>query len=455
MRRLLLLWVAVVLLLASCGGGVGSGGTGIEAGSAMSYSAGSVRGLGSITVNGIRYETDSATVELRDASELKLGMTVEVLGSVSPTEPEGTASHVVSAAELRGVVESVDAGSIRFTVLGIGVQGDAATALEGIGGVGELRPGDAVQVYGLPGEGSELRATRVERLGAAGENIASGAVSQLDTKGRSFRIGNLRVDYAGAKVAMPLAPGQVVRVRGTPDASPGVLNARTVEPWSLLLPAAQEVLVELSGLVSAFEGLDDFELAGVRVRAEQAQITAGSAAAIGSGVSVTVTGRMVDGVLVASRVALQHVAGTGGPVAFSLMGPVAAYQSPSSFMVQGQRVNAGSAEVVFVGGTAAALHNGLQVKVLGDRVIEDVLIATEVVFEPLAGPGHQPPPAGGSDPGNGNSGQGNGNSGQGNGNSGQGNGNSGQGNGNSGQGNGNSGQGNNGNSGQGNGNSPP
>src|SRR5262245_31816300 len=72
-----------LLLVAGCGGdgGVDSGGTG----AAASFASGPITGFGSVIVAGVRFDERGATVQdadgnVRPASDLALGMTVEVRG---------------------------------------------------------------------------------------------------------------------------------------------------------------------------------------------------------------------------------------------------------------------------------------------------------------------------------------------------------------------------------------
>ena len=74
--------------------------------------------------------------------------------------------------------------------------------------------------------------------------------------------------------------------------------------------------------------------------------------------------------------------GTGGPVSFNLIGNIGNFSSASSFRVRGQPINAGGPGVAFVNGSAANLGNGVRVAIEGDHVVDGVLIANRVAFNP-------------------------------------------------------------------------
>ena len=101
MKKDLLLFFVIlsaIVFIISCGGsggsddlaGGGTGGTGI-------VSSGQITGKGSITVNGIKYETQGAQIFqdgtlVSDDSQLKVGMIVEIEGTVNGST--GTAAIV-------------------------------------------------------------------------------------------------------------------------------------------------------------------------------------------------------------------------------------------------------------------------------------------------------------------------------------------------------------------------
>ena len=57
-------------------------------------------------------------------------------------------------------------------------------------------------------------------------------------------------------------------------------------------------------------------------------------------------------------------------------------RSSADFRVRGQPVDASGSSTVFENGTAANLANGQRVTVVGDRVVNGVLIAQRVTFTP-------------------------------------------------------------------------
>jgi len=103
------------LLLTACGGSSNSGGsTPPPVGPAPTdlTAAGKLTGFGSIYVNGIEFETASATYEVDDApgssdSDLSVGMIVTVKGTVNADGVSGTAESVSYDDEIEGPVEGL------------------------------------------------------------------------------------------------------------------------------------------------------------------------------------------------------------------------------------------------------------------------------------------------------------------------------------------------------------
>jgi len=180
----LALMVAGVCLLSSCGGGVGDqasatgNGSGVGSGGTGSYTNGPISGLGSIIVNGVRYDVSAAQVKSDesddgnaslDSTSLDLGMQVEVSsGVVTPPAvvgelPTAVATEVRFASALVGSVSvAPDVGCSCLTVLGQKVTYTSATNMP----VG-LDVNDVIEVFGQPDLTTHaLVATRVQRVTA-------------------------------------------------------------------------------------------------------------------------------------------------------------------------------------------------------------------------------------------------------------------------------------------------
>ena len=370
--------------VAGGGEGVGSGGTGVTADAGV----GSVDGFGSIIVNGVRYEIATATTVLSDVSALKLGMTVRVTGTLSADLTQGTATLVVSAADLRGAVSGLSASDGTFKVLGVQVSTDPATVYAGgLMAFSGLANGTSVQVHGLPGDDGQLHATRIERLAAAQEPVLTGYVQELDRGARTFRIGTQRVSYAAADFPgdwppSRLADGVVLRVRARTVAS--TLAATSVEPWNPT-PLRDGSRLSLGGLVSDYSGVTSLRIDGVPADISGARLTGSVNVTMANGARVEATGTMRGGVLQVSTFRIRQSAPTPAiaaplaePTSFSARGSVGAYRSPADFKVQSQDVDASGA--TFVGGTAKDLGPSRKVLVTGSRVRDDVLVADQVEF---------------------------------------------------------------------------
>lgn len=363
------------------GSGVGSGGTGVSTADAAGI--GAVDGAGSIIVNGLRYDTDTAVFNVEDAPTLQLGMSAKVTGPVNADFTSGIARRVESAADLRGALSSVNLAQGSFVILGTTVTTDEATVWADSAGLAAVAPGSTLQVWGLPGAPGVLRATRVEQHGASAP-ILTGTVQNLDPARRTFTLGGTVIDYGAAVLSGspdggPLADGTLVRVRAS-TVQAGRLSATFVQ-WWYPVPTANATAVQLAGIVTDYSGLGSLRVLNVPVNASAARVTGGPASAVGNGVKVEVGGVMSNGVLQASKLKIRHVPGTGGPSSFLLIGTVGNFSSVASFRVRGQPVDASGPGVVFVNGSAANLRNGTKVNIEGSQVVNGVLIATRVSFE--------------------------------------------------------------------------
>ncbi len=138
---------------------------------------------------------------------------------------------------------------------------------------------------------------------------------------------------------------------------------------------------EIKGTVSNYVSLANFTVSGQVVNAQSAVIEDGSAADITAGAVVDVHGRVVSGVLMATRVEIKSTTTTTPPdagLAFEATGTISAFVSQASFKVSGSLIDASSAS--FERGTAVNLVNGVTVQVRG-TLANGVVTATRIRFE--------------------------------------------------------------------------
>lgn len=361
--------------------GVGSGGTGASAsaGDSGDSGVGGVGGVASIIVNDVRYDTTGAILKLRDAAQLQLGMTAKVNGPTNADFTAGQATEVESAADALGVITSIDLASGNIVMVGTTIGTDTSTVWGNLAGLGALVPGMTVQVWGLPAGPGLLRATRIEQR-ASTASIVSGIVQNLDLSGRRFQLGHLIVDFSQTSLPSGLAAGMIVRVRAPVQAASAALQASAVELW-YPVSLREGTRRQLGGVVTDFEGISRFRVLRTPVDASSAQITGGPSSAVSAGVELEVAGTVRNGVLVATKVKIKKTVGGANTATFTAMGTVGAFKSTAEFKVKGQSINASAAGVQFTNGLSANLGNGSKVTITGERIVNDVLIATRVTFD--------------------------------------------------------------------------
>lgn len=316
-RRMALLALGgIAASLAGCGGG---GIAGLDSGGTGSFTGGTVTGLGSIIVGGVRFDDSGATVVRSDGgtvSALRVGMVVSVQGSPieGPSSPGGlataTAERITYASEWVGPVDAVAAGPGTFTVLGQTVVVRANTVFDGTAmQLGELTPAMFVEVYGyLDTSSHQLVATRVESTRAApGSYQLSGTVTRLDTAARRFTLGTALIDAGDLALPAGLAPGRLVRVRLDTERTGPVWTATRIDLRDAeadALEDAEGAEVEIEGSVTAFTSATSFRVNGLPVDARNAQVQG----TIALGAAVEVHGRAVGGVIVATQVEVEDEA---------------------------------------------------------------------------------------------------------------------------------------------------
>ena len=380
------LLAAAAALVSACGGGSDADPTSVTE-SATSFAAGPISGFGSVIVNGVRYDDSSATVlddddggRSRDA--LKLGMMVEVDGAqMDRTAAQGKALRIRFGSEIVGPVNSVNLAAGSLVVLGQMVRTTATTVFDDSlpGGLAALTAGTLVEVHALfdAASGSYI-ATRIEDEDNTSFYKLRGVITNLDAAGKTFNLGSEVINFAGLPAAdLPnlLADGQRVRVRLQTTPVAGQWVAVALRPGVRKLEDREEA--HLRGSVTALSSTAAFEVNGLAVDARSASFPDGTAGVV-LGVQVEVEGRVVNGVLVASKVELdaRHA---GERHRFELHGAISALDTVTrSFTLRGVRVGYGDG-TTFRDGSAANLAEGREVEVKGSPSPDRSLLQASLI----------------------------------------------------------------------------
>jgi Domain of unknown function (DUF5666) len=377
--------VVVALLtaaLTSCGGGVGSGGTGQEVVTSTGPTVGTVNGFGSVIVDGLSYDNRTAPVVAetapgRDiAAEVKMGHRVSV--DVAASAPTVATQVRVDATVVGSVtdINTTDAAN-QITVLGqtisLNAVGTAGPITQFGGGylkAADLRVGDAVEVHAVQlrlASSNPFQATRIDKLSTAPRPLrVTGVVTA--TSANSVNIGVLSLDTTTA-VVLPagnaVTVGQSISVWAVPHPlalpAPGtiVLQAAQIRIRGLSAAGADSTV---SGAASRLDAtVKTFNLGSLLVNYANAAITpAGATVANSRYVQVRGT-TAADGTLNATTINLRDA---GSDSEAELKGNISAFVAATKqFTLRGVAVDASAATLK--GCPAGGLANGLFVELKG------------------------------------------------------------------------------------------
>jgi Domain of unknown function (DUF5666) len=446
-RSALLATLVAALAITACGGGGGASdsaatptaggitttppGTVAVATAGDALSNGSITGFGSVIVNGVRFDDSSARVSDdddddnpgRSKDDLRLGMVVTVTGTTGTgtgsVTATGTATAIVFGSELQGPVQSINgstaSGTVTATATGTTTGTATGTTTAAVGtqtltilgqtvvagtrtiydptdlpnGFASIRIGNTLEVHGyLDPATNKLMATRIERKTNANSYKITGNVSGLKAASKTFKIGSETISYEGInpnRLNANLADGLTVRVRlSTTQTTTGTWNATRIK-------AAHQVMenrnkVEIEGLITAFTSAKQFSVRGVPVDASTASFPKGTATVV-LGARVEVTGALVSGTLVATKVKTESnddndENNVSSRNEIELHGAISSVNAASkTFALRGLTVSyAGTVD--FQRGTATNLVNGAQVEVKGVAAATGTtVVAKKIKFE--------------------------------------------------------------------------
>jgi hypothetical protein len=182
-----LIQIAVALVLSACGAGgldqIAGGGT---SGTGFPITSSGVMRIGSVVLNGVRFDDSAATVNddrARGAGQLADGMFVKLRGLVGDDGVNGTAERVEVRNEVRALIQSINptANPPSFVVGGLTALVSGETHYANASGFSALAVGTRVEVHGLRDASGQLRASRVEVVAAGvGADELRGVVSNPD-----------------------------------------------------------------------------------------------------------------------------------------------------------------------------------------------------------------------------------------------------------------------------------
>ena len=313
----LLVGTSMAALLVACGGGGDAPAAGGGIATAQSFSIGSISGLGSIIVNGVRFDDSAASVKNDDddssshsSRDLKLGMMVEVqAGSIDDNSARASASLIRFGSELVGPVASIDTAASTLRVLDQTIEVKSTTVFEdGLAGFAAIAVNQVLEIHAQFDAGTgRYVATRIEREDSVGAFRLRGVVSALDTTTtKTFKIGDAVINFGNvlaADLPAAFANGQRVRVRLQTAQVAGQWVAISVRTGMRKVDDHGDARVR--GLVSAFTSPQVFEVQGIPVDASNARFEP-DAAAVKLGALVEVRGTASAGKIVASRVKVRN-----------------------------------------------------------------------------------------------------------------------------------------------------
>lgn len=298
-------------LLPGCGGGgVGTNGTGSPV--AAGLSVGTVTGLGSVIVDGVRLDDSQATVQVMrngddpEQGEVRLGQRVSL--EYASTGGGTVLQRIELAPSLTGVVnERTDdtIGVLGQTVLANDdpTRGPLTVFEAPYTRLADVALGDAIEVHavrvpGAAGAAARLMATRIEKRSALGTVRVSGAVGDLAAGAggaQRFRLGGLTVqvppDARLAPDGARLRSGRVVHVFAAPASFDPVsltLVARRVEVTAVGDAGSSAFnRLQRAGLVADWSGTG-FTLDGVAVRLGPSTQVVPAGRVLGNGMYVRV-----------------------------------------------------------------------------------------------------------------------------------------------------------------------
>jgi hypothetical protein len=280
---------------------------------------GPISTFGSVVVNGVRYDTSSATFSVNGVSgsqdDLRVGQVITVSGTIDDNGVDGNADEVNFDDNVKGPIQSIDLGTSQIVVLGQTVLISPETSFDDSispASIDGLSVDDIVEISGLVDASGRITATRIELKPIGTEFEVLGIVSAHNAANFEFNINNLVVNYSGATLdnfsGGLINDGDFVEAKGLTLNGNGQLVATRVELKNGLPGVVDGVHVEIQGFITRFASATDFDVTGLPVTTTANTVyEGGDAADLGLNIKVEVEGDVdANGVLVATKVDIRR-----------------------------------------------------------------------------------------------------------------------------------------------------
>ena len=310
-------WLPAALLavgLIACGGNY-SAPAPISKASPTRVSRGTVTGFGSVHVNGVKFETTSATITVNGQTgvqgDLKVGEVVEVAGHHDDATGLDVADTVEFRHNVQGSISAINSTAGTFVVLSQNVIVSADTSFgSGIApaSLAGLAVNDLVEVSGLAALNGDLQATHIEKKAAGATLEVTGVAAATDSMAKTLKINTLTVDFSAATLTnfSSAGPkdGDRVEAKGASLGAAGELKATSLELVTSHETGQANEEGEIEGLITRFASATDFDVDGVAVTTTSSTLYEdGSSTDLALNVRVEAEGSFTAaGVLTASKI---------------------------------------------------------------------------------------------------------------------------------------------------------
>lgn len=286
--------------------------------------SGSITGFGSVFVNGVKYNTDSAIFDvdgrIGTQDDLAIGMIVQVSGNINADGLTGTASKIEFNEQAQGPVASlspIDASgtSRTLSVLGVNVVISSTSTVFDISGKNSLpintpfnfdviANNNNIEVSGFFDTSNNLIATRVELkelvFSASSLVEIKGTITALS--GTTFTLVGITVDAASAildDLPNGLVNGIFIEAKGNYNSASNTLTATKVEAEDNDFDDTGEF--EIEGLVTDYINDNDFKINGISVNATNATKEP-TTLLLSNDIRIEAEGSIINGVLIADKI---------------------------------------------------------------------------------------------------------------------------------------------------------